>query len=251
MENKFSYFIVGSFVLILSCVLVIWGAWLFSTGKGKIYSSYIVYMNESVAGLNVNSPVKYNGVDVGYVAKISLDERDPQRVRLLLDIERGTPINAGTTATMMTQGLTGISYIGLKMLDVRLGPITIPPGEEYPVIKAAPSLLLRLDTSLTKLVRSLENVSRNISQILTPENSKAIAHTLSNLDRITTGVTNQDLEKVDIMLDNGAQSSEELTPMMTKLNDTATDIQQLTERLSANPSIIIRGQQPPPPGPGE
>lgn len=251
MENKFSYFIVGFFVLFFTFILIVWGAWIFSTGKGRSYSTYTVYMNESVAGLNINAPVKYNGVDVGYVAALGLDERDPQRVQVLLDIEKGTPINAGTTATMMTQGLTGIGYIGLKMMDLKLGPIKTPKGEKYPVIKAAPSLLLRLDTSLTKLVRSLENISENMSQLVTPANTKSITNTLASVDRITSRITDQDLAKLNVVLDNGAQSSEALTQLLLSLNQSASQVQQLTHRLTQNPSILIRGQQPLPPGPGE
>ena len=41
--------------------------------------------------MNVNAPVKYNGVDVGKVRAISLDPANPERVQLLFAIERGTP----------------------------------------------------------------------------------------------------------------------------------------------------------------
>ena len=67
-----------------------------------------------MAGLNVNAPVKYNGVDVGKVHDIRLDPADPMRVTLEFAIERGTPIKTDTEAVLTTQGLTGIAYVELS-----------------------------------------------------------------------------------------------------------------------------------------
>ena len=61
---------------------------------------------ESVAGLNLNAPVKYNGVEVGKVSDIRLDPVNPEKVRLTFAIEHGTPIKADTVAVLKTQGLT-------------------------------------------------------------------------------------------------------------------------------------------------
>ncbi|MBI5447968.1 MAG: MCE family protein [Gammaproteobacteria bacterium] len=257
METKFSHFIVGLFVISLTCALIIMGAWLFAKGKGHSYEPYLVYMNESVSGLNLNSPVKYNGVDVGYVAEIGLDKRNPQWVRLLLHIETGTPINTATRATMMTQGLTGIGYIGLKMDSKHATPLHTTPGDKYPVIKSAPSLFLRLDTSVSKLVQSLETISQSIGELLTTQNRKAISNTILNFDHITTTLAKhdaafeRDIQSLGILLHNSAQSSQELTPLISKLNDSATSIENLTQRLADNPAILLRGQQPAPLGPGE
>ncbi|HLB43206.1 MAG TPA: MlaD family protein [Gammaproteobacteria bacterium] len=251
MDTKFNYFIVGFFVLFFTCVLIVWGAWIFSTGKGKSYTPYLVYMNESVSGLNANGPVKYNGVDVGYVAHIGIDKQNPKRVRLVLNIEKGTPITSGTTATMMTQGLTGIGYVGLKMLDPNKGPLIKLPGEEYPIINSAPSLFFRLDSSLTKLINSAENISNKVNDLLTPENRKAVSNIISNLDHITANISKQDLNKLDVILDNAAMGSEDLAAVMAQLNKTTHDIQRLTKMISENPAVLLRGQQLPPPGPGE
>lgn len=252
METKFNYFIVGTFVILSSCILLIWGAWLFSTGKGKAYKPYTVYMQEAVSGLNVNAPVKFNGVDVGYVDQIKLDKRDPQQVILFLQIVTGTPINTATTATMMTQGLTGVSYIGLKMSNTKHPePLHAKRGQKYPVIKSTPSLLLQLDTTVRKLVQSFEGINKRISELLTPTNQKAITHTLQNFDKITTSFIKDDSRNVSRLLDNSAQASQDMTPLISKLNDSATRLDQLTQTFARNPSIILRGQEPPPPGPGE
>ncbi len=87
--------------------------------SGKFYRKILrrrtqTYMTESVAGLNVNAPVRYRGVDVGRVRRITA--RAGQRragARSLLEIERGTPIKEDTVALLETQGLTGIAFVDL------------------------------------------------------------------------------------------------------------------------------------------
>jgi phospholipid/cholesterol/gamma-HCH transport system substrate-binding protein len=84
-----NYAIVGAFVLVLGAVLIAGLLWLASGGMlQKRYDLYLAIEDESVAGLNVNAPVKYSGVDVGKVRNIHLDPGNPQRVILLFAIER-------------------------------------------------------------------------------------------------------------------------------------------------------------------
>ncbi|MDP2707564.1 MAG: MlaD family protein, partial [Burkholderiales bacterium] len=106
-----NYALVGAFVLVLGAVLIAGVLWLASGGAyHKKYDLYLAIMDESVAGLNLNAPVKYNGVDVGKVRQIQLDTVNPERVNLLFAIERGTPIKEDTVAVLKIQGLTGIAY---------------------------------------------------------------------------------------------------------------------------------------------
>ena len=110
METKVNYAFVGAFVLVLGAALVAGVLWLATGGMmQKKYAPYLAVENESVAGLNLNAPVKYNGVDVGKVEVIRLDPHNPERVILLFAIERGTPIKTDTVAILKTQGLTGIT----------------------------------------------------------------------------------------------------------------------------------------------
>ncbi len=61
-----NYALVGGFVLLLGAVLIAGVLWLASGGAWqKKYDLYLAVENESVAGLNPDAPVKYNGVDVG------------------------------------------------------------------------------------------------------------------------------------------------------------------------------------------
>ena len=61
--------VVGAFVLVLAAVLIAGALWLASGGAlQKKYNLYLAIVDESVAGLNLNAPVKYNG-KWGYIDK--------------------------------------------------------------------------------------------------------------------------------------------------------------------------------------
>lgn len=169
-------------MLALGAVLVAGLLWLASGGAWQQkYDMYLAVEDESVAGLNLNAPVKYNGVDVGKVQAISLDKANPLRVILLFAIEHGTPIKEDTIAILKTQGLTGIAYVELSGGSVASPLLQTLPGARYPQIKTAPSLAARLENVLTSVLAKLDSTSNNINAILSKENQTAIQNTLADM----------------------------------------------------------------------
>lgn len=272
METNVQYTAVGAFVIVFIGAIVLSIIWLSSGFSFNHYKVYKVYMQESVSGLNVQSPVEYNGVDVGNVKSIELDQKNPQLVELLLDIKDTTPITVGTVATLQTRGVTGITFLALKDRSDNLTPLKAHKGDPYPIIKTAPSLFTRLDTALNKLTDNLHDVSVAIQKLLDKQNRKSIKEILINLRRITRTLAAND-KKMSNILTNMSKASEELTPMMTStagamrmlqtqtlpatyqvinnMNKITRSFSELAMELQQNPSIMIRGIERQSTGPGE
>ncbi len=85
----------------------------------------------------------------------------------------------------MSQGLTGIAYIGLQGGKPDSKPLQIKEGEDYPVIKSAPSFLVRLDQSLDALTTNINTLSASVKDLLNQQNLSAVHDTLKNLDELT------------------------------------------------------------------
>ncbi|MCX7171899.1 MAG: MlaD family protein, partial [Proteobacteria bacterium] len=197
-----NYALVGAFVLVLGAALIAAALWLAAGGAlQNKYDLYLAIEEESVAGLNLNAPVKFNGVDVGKVRQIELDPGNPERVKLLFAIERGTPIKEDTVATLKTQGLTGIAYVELSGGTRDAPLLRATAGSEYPVIRTKPSLSARLENVLTTALAKLDSTSKNINAILSDENQAvfkstladiaSLAHTLAaRKDTLDAGITN-------------------------------------------------------------
>jgi phospholipid/cholesterol/gamma-HCH transport system substrate-binding protein len=219
MDTKLNYTLIGlfTFLLILGLIAII--LWLSVGPSTKAYATYLAYMQESVAGLNPNAPVKYRGVDVGKVERIELDREDPERVRLTLGIEENVPIKENTMAILASSGLTGIAYVELTggtkdspLLEAKQTP-------PYPVIDTGPSLFVRLDTALTHLLAELTGVASDISRIaqsvdtvLIEQNQQALTKTLQNTERFSQALASlADSQETQRALFNTLSNTERLT----------------------------------------
>jgi len=203
-----NYALVGGFVLLLGAVLVAGALWLASGGAfQKKYDLYLAIEEESVAGLNLNAPVKFNGVDVGKVREIEIDREHPERVNLLFAIERGTPIKDDTVAVLKTQGLTGIAYVELSGGARDAAPLHAKPGSDYPVIQTKPSLSARLENVLTSVLANLDSTSKNINAILSEENQASFKNALADIATVAHTIAARK-ETLDAGIANAARTFE-------------------------------------------
>ncbi len=229
-----NYTLVGAFVLVLGAALIAGVLWLASGGAfQKKYDLYAAIENESVAGLNLNAPVKYYGVDVGKVRSVTLAPGNPEQVNLLFAIERGTPVRESTIAVLKTQGLTGIAYVELSGGAAGSPPLRAAAGEKYPLIKTKPSLSARLENMLTTVLAKLDSTAGNINSVLSDENRAAFRNILANLAAVTqtfaarkatldAGITN-----ASRTLDNSAQASAELGPVIERIGHAADAVEKM------------------------
>lgn len=286
MESKSNYTIIGLAVLILATCLLSAGLWLSVGFDRKQYDNYIVYMDEPVSGLNDESPVKYNGVRIGYVSAIELSSADPQKVKLLLKIEQGMPITIDTRATLISQGITGSTYLGLTASSSSLIPLQKTPNEPYPVIPYKPSFYFKLEKNVNRL-------SEQMNRVFSDENAKNIKAILQNLETITVlfskndvyiTQTLQDMPKLIHSIEHSAkqfnnmaqevsvagsqftqtmkagknsidQISQQTVPaavlLLRRLDAIAANLEKVSVEMRQNPAVIIRGSAPPKHGPGE
>ncbi len=229
-----NFAIVGGFVLVLGAALIAGVLWLASGGAFQTkYDPYLAIMDESVSGLNINAPVKYNGVEVGKVRTIHLDTANPERVLLVFAIARGTPIKEDTVAVLKTQGLTGIAYVELGGGKPDSPPLLAKAGEQYPVIRTKPSLSARLENVLTSVLAKLDRTSSNIDAILSDENRIAFKNALADIAVLTrTFAARKDAIDAGITsaartFDNSARVSAQLGPVIDRIGRSADAVEKM------------------------
>jgi len=229
-----NYALVGGFVLVLGAVLVAVILWLAAGGAWqKKYDLYLAIEDESVAGLNLNAPIKYNGVAVGNVRSIVLDPVNPEQVRLLFAIERGTPIKEDTVAVLKTQGLTGIAYVELSGGNINAAPLRPTSHPPYPQIRTAPSLSARLENVLTTVLAKLDNTSNNINAILSDENRAAFKSALADIALITRAIAarkdsiDAGISSAAKTMDNAARLSAQAGPVIDRIGRGADAVEKM------------------------
>jgi len=251
MEPKVNYIVVGAFVLLLG--LTVLGAifWMGKTDYRGIYDRYYVYTRESVAGLSVDSTVKYRGVDVGRVKAVVLNPENPEEVRVTLDIVGGTPVKTDTQAVLVTQGLTGLVTLNLTGGTREAPPLSPEAGQVYPVIKSVPSLFGRLDGTLAKLlsdqglanlVAHLNGLAQNAALLVDEENRTLVKHVLKDLSEVTKVLAahsshlDRGIQGATLAAEQAAKVTErlgtQLPAVLDRIGKSAVGLQQLTEELS-------------------
>ena len=238
MESKANYTIVGLVIVILTAALISVSLWLSVGFDKKHYVIYAVYMSEAVSGLNDDSAVKFNGVQVGRVKQIQLDRTNPQRVRLLLAIESKIPITTSTRATLISQGITGNTYVGLIANTSDLRPLVKGPHDKYPIIPTSPSIFNQLDKVLKDVSVNVNDVSKEVKKIFDDENAKNIAKTLHNLsvlsDVVARNKSNIDASFKDahLLLKNVAKARRDLPGITKELHVSIKKINRMATQMA-------------------
>ncbi len=231
MEFRVNYVVVGLFVLIIAACTLATGLWLSAGFQNKSYDIYEILMYEPVSGLNEQAPVKFNGVQVGYIQSIDLNDLNPRQVILLAAIESGTPITKSTVATLMSQGITGVTYIGLKARTPHADPLKKLPGEEYPIIPSSPSFLVELDSTLRDLSSHLVDVANSIERVLSPENTKKFSSILAHTDNILKNIDDHSKD-ISSVLTNLAKGSKDFPDAMKEFNRTLVSLRKASNDVS-------------------
>jgi phospholipid/cholesterol/gamma-HCH transport system substrate-binding protein len=196
-------------------------------------------MTESVAGLNVNAPVRYRGVEVGRVRAIALAPGNVELVQVTLDIERGTPVKTDTIAVLESQGLTGIAFIDLTAGHRDSPPLVAKPGEPYPVIASGTSLFARLESSVPVLLAGLTRASDNLNAVMDDDNRRALKSTLADLQVLSralaarSGTIDAGLKDAARAMQNSARFSAELPQLVRRVERSADAFDEMTRQLGA------------------
>ncbi|MDH4187484.1 MAG: MCE family protein [Nitrospira sp.] len=251
MEPKVQYVLVGAFIAVLGAAILVVVLWLGKSDYRGVYDRYHAYMRESVAGLSVNSTVKYRGVEVGRVKEILLNPENPEEVQLTLEILHGTPVKTDTVALLETQGLTGLATVNLNGGSREAPALVASPGQEYPVITTGPSLLFRMDMAisrllsdqgLTKLLANVNVLSQSATAVVDEENRAAIRQILKDLSELTRALALRS-DGVERGLGSASQAAENVAKMtetmnrqlpvlLDRINKSAVALQTMTEELA-------------------
>ncbi len=234
MEDKLNPSIVGAFVLLLGAALIGGVLWL-SVGFGgkQDYLRYQSIVGESVAGLNIDAPVKYLGVDVGKVRTIGIDRSNSRQVHLGLLIAEGTPVKQDSEAVLKTQGLTGIVYVELSGGSPGSPPLLPTPENRVPMILSKPSLSTRLENVLGTVLTGLDQMSGKLNSVFDDDNRAALKSILADTAVLTRTLAAQQGAITATITDAArtahatAQASTQLEPLLARITAAADAVDRM------------------------
>jgi phospholipid/cholesterol/gamma-HCH transport system substrate-binding protein len=216
MASKKTKFTVGLFVasgIGFALLAIIWLGMSRFLEKGQYY---VTYFNESVQGLDVESPVKYRGVSIGRVQSISVAP-DSKLIQVVLKIESGQTLDSDLVAQLKVVGITGSMFVELdrKKKDEpdRSPPLSFP--SEYPIVASRPSEISELVRGIDDVINQirsvdLEGISEkiklnldNINQMIDDANVKGISKNIeSSLERVSNILDSRRWNKIVASVEN-------------------------------------------------
>jgi phospholipid/cholesterol/gamma-HCH transport system substrate-binding protein len=183
-------FTVGLFVIIGFAIAVVAIIWVGKSHYLEEGQYYVAYFDESVQGLEKDSPVKYRGVSIGRVDHIGVAP-DASLIKVVLKIESGLKLEDhinDIVARLKSVGITGIMFIELERKkddEPDFSPeITFP--SEFPVIATKAS-------HISKIIKGIDNVLNQINAL----DLKGITSRFkATLDTMNKTIEDAEIEKI-------------------------------------------------------
>ncbi len=204
MARKSTNLMIGLFVIIGVVLGVVAVIWVGATSYFQKGTTYVSYFDESVQGLQVDSSVKFRGVEVGMVKQIRVAP-DNHLIGVVMKINMRDNLEQNAVAQLKAAGITGVMFVELNLKqpgEPDLSPKIDFPSE-FPIILTRPSDMHKLVTGLTEIMKKFNEVD-----------TQAISDQL-----IATAKAMEDLLK-----------GKQMTSIMTRLDASAGNLERLTAR---------------------
>lgn len=239
-------FIIGLSVVLAILILIFGIDYLKGINLFRPTNYYMAYY-DNVDDLSVSSPVLINGYKVGQVREINFNYTRPDKIEVVLALDKSIKLPEGTKAEIGTTLLSGARI----EIAVGNGPGVVPVGGELPTGSKA-GLMSAMQEGLTPVVTSIlprvDSLLYNLNQIA---GDPALNHSISRLDGITDNLlaTAQGLNttmnrQLPAIANNAAIASQGLDSIVNNLgllsyqmkslplNTTIDNVNQLTANLS-------------------
>ena len=230
MEGRVNYLLVGIFVALFLAGIFSFAFWLMKYSDYEKMDHYVVYFDESVAGLSKDASVKYMGVDAGIVEDIKVHPKNTQLVAVYLKINHDIKIKENMQATLKFYGMTGLAYVEI-FGDNPDAPLLESKAGEIPIIKSSPSIFAKLDDTLADLANKLSLASQKIENLLSEKNIQNVENTLENISAVT-GELKTNKTDISNLIKRGIELEEKASLVLQKIEqitvslDVGKDIQK-------------------------
>lgn len=204
----------GLFVFV-GLILLIFGLYSIGKNKNMFGSSVKIYtVFYDVSGLVPGNNVRYAGIDVGTVDKISIINDSAVRVEMVIDQSVMKFIKKNSIASIGTDGL-----MGNKLINIGSGSVNSKPvenGDELPTLKAVNTEEMLRTLDVTNM--NISVISSNLRSITeTVNKSRGVLYTVLT-DTILSNRIGNSLGNIETVSNNLMSVSGELELMVQNIN---------------------------------
>ena len=214
METRANYVLIGAFTLGVIAAAFSFVLWFQSLHSTKLRQPIRIVFEGPVTGLRNGGSVNFNGIRIGEVVSVKLD--NPRRVVALAMIDNA-PVRNDTQVGLEFQGLTGVAAISLKGGSLDAPPVA-PADDGVPTLTADPNAL----QDITEAVRAtLQNINRVVA-----ENQESVKNSLRNIEAFTEALA-RNTGKIDSIIGKADGVMVKVDSVMSKADNVMTGIDLL------------------------
>lgn len=250
METKANYVLIGAFTLAVVAAAFGFVFWFQNLGAAAQRIPLRIVFEGAASGLRTGGNVNFNGIKIGEVTSIKLD--DPKRVIVIAAVDKNAPIRKDSLVGLEFAGLTGVSSISLKGGSVEAGGV--PVAEDgVPTLTADPN-------AIQDIGEAVRGVLQNVNKLVT-ENQEALKSSMANIEVFSKSLASNSARIDSIMggvdglmgekgeLQAAARSFRELAENLDKRSAgliidgrrTLADISRAVNNFDRNPTRVLFG----------
>lgn len=216
METRANYVLIGAFALAGFFGILAFFLWFAQVQLDRQFAYYDIRF-PTVSGLSNASEVRFGGFPVGQVVEVGLALDGTGQIRVRIEVAAETPVRTGTVATIESQGVTGVSYVGLSAGDPDAPLLRDVSPDAVPVIPSGRSTLQSLTEDAPAILEEVLAVAGQLREILGPDNQARISAILTNLEGSSTNL-GQVLEDFSSVTGTIATASEQIAGFASRLD---------------------------------
>lgn len=250
METKANYVLIGAFTLAVVAAAFGFVFWFQNLGAAAQRVPLRIVFEGAASGLRTGGNVNFNGIKIGEVTSIKLD--DPKRVVVITNVDKSAPIRKDSLVGLEFAGLTGVSSISLKGGSLEGGGV--PVAEDgVPTLTADPNAIQDIGEAVRGVLQNVNKLVLDNQEALKSSManvevfSKSLASNSARIDSIMAGVDGLMGEKGE--LQNAAKSFRELADNLDKRSAgliidgrrTLADISRAVNNFDRNPTRVLFG----------
>jgi phospholipid/cholesterol/gamma-HCH transport system substrate-binding protein len=218
---------VGFFVF-LGLVMLFLLATQVGSFKNLSKEGYHIYADiDNVAGLDINSKIKANGIDVGYIEDLKIAG---DKVRTHMFIYKDMKIPSNSTVRPLQESMLGGKYVALTLGNEKT---FLKDGD---MIKTGAKIADFNDASnaITKTAIEFKALASEIRDVLNGPSRENLRLTFANLEKITS-----ELKKFT-QLDELKKTSDNFNNMAVKLSETGDSFKKVADTINNKLPTILK-----------
>lgn len=187
MERDAHYAAVGIATVALLAALAVFTIWLARLQFANDYDLYDIVFYGPVNGLSEGGEVHFNGIRVGEVTDLNIDQKRGDQVVARVRIDGETPVKVTSRAQLEPQGITGLNYIQITAGAADSAPLKDQyPDNVVPVIQSQPSPIAELLSGSGAVLAQTVDALNRINRVMSDDNIRSFSTSVKNVEALTT-----------------------------------------------------------------